>query len=80
MRQIEGASHLRTLKRKFKKLPMKYRKTSAPWISDTTCNMAYERTSLGSKSRANQEERRVLTRRFQAALWRTLTVEVFLQG
>ena len=31
-------------------------------------NMAYERTALGRKSRANQEERRVLTRRFQAAL------------
>ena len=41
---------------------------------DTTWNLLDQRMSLGSMSRANQGERRVLTRRFQAALnedWRS---------
>ena len=66
--QIEGAFHFRALKRNIKKPSRKDRTTSAPWISDTTWKLADQRKALGRKSRANQEERRVLTRWFQAAL------------
>ena len=60
--------HFRALKRKIKKPSGKYRSTLAPWISDTTWKIADHRTTLGSKIRTNQEEHRVLTRRFLAAL------------
>ena len=64
----EGASHFRDLKRRAKKLSRKDRTTLSPWILDTTWKLADKRTALGRKCRANQGERRVLTRSFQAAL------------
>ena len=66
--QIEGASHFRSLKSKVKKQSMKYRTTLALWISDTSWKLTDQRMALGRKISANQGERRVLTRRFQAAL------------
>ena len=66
--QIEVALHFRALKMKIKKPPRKDRSTLAPWISDTTWKIAYQKTALGRKSRTNQGEHMVLTRRFQAAL------------
>ena len=67
--QIEGASQSRDLKRKANKPSSKNRRTSALWITDTTWNLAYQRTKLVRKSRANQGEHTVLTRRFQLDLW-----------
>ena len=67
-RQIEVDLHFRYLKRKIKKPSRKDRSTLALWISDTTWNIADQRTALVRKSRTNQGELRVLTQRFQAAL------------
>ena len=67
-RYIEGDLKFRDLKRKIKKPSRKDRSTSAPWISDTTWKIAYHRTALGKKSRTNQVECRVLTRRFRVDL------------
>ena len=60
--------HFRYLKRKIKKPSRKDRSTLVPWIPDTTWKIADQRTEQGRKSRTNQGEHRVLTRRFQAEL------------
>ena len=67
-RQIEGDLHFKDLKRKIKKPSRKDRSTLSPWIPETTWKIADQRTALLSKTRTNQEEHRVLTRRFQEAL------------
>ena len=58
----------RALERNINKPSRNYRSTSSPWIFDTTWKIEDQRTALGMKIRTNQGERRVLTRRFQAAL------------
>ena len=60
--------HFKALKRNIKKKSRKDRSNSVPWISETTGKIVDQRTALGRKSRTNQGEHRVLTRRFQAAL------------
>ena len=53
-RQTDGALHFRDLKRKINKLSRMDRSTSELWISDTTWNIADQRTALGRKSTTNQ--------------------------
>ena len=64
----EGDSHFMALKRRVKKTSQREITTSEPWISDTTWRMVDQRAELGRKCIANQGERRMLTRGFQAAL------------
>ena len=63
----EGNSHFNYLKRMVKKPSQRERTTTAPWISDATWRLADHKVALGRKLTAHQGERRMLTRRFQAA-------------
>ena len=51
----EGASHFRYLKRKVKKPSRKDITTLAPWISDKTWKLAYQRTALGGSADLTRE-------------------------
>ena len=56
----ERDSHFNDLKHMVNKLLRKARKT-APWISDATWRLVGQRTALGRKFTANQQERRMAT-------------------
>ena len=64
----EGDSQFNDLKWMVKNPSRKERTTTAPWISDTTWGLEDHRTELGRKITENQQEHRMATQMFQAAL------------
>ena len=63
----EEDSHFNDLKQMVNNMSHNTR-TKAPWISDATYILAYQRMALGRKLTANQQERRTATRWLQEDL------------